>query len=378
MFTDGVNNPEKGDQGCLSYINNYNIGKSEADKYVAYSLRDNNQGPTYSNSCMYYTQNQLNSAAIVSTNGSFQQVTTRCINNKDPSNKCLSTPTSSSSTITTFKVPTLSFDKTYSSADFGEGFGENSFGDQGCLKFINDYNIGKPEADKYIAYTLLKGDNWGDSQNLCTYFKRSYLQFNDDGTPAEIRSTDPGSEVETRCINPNDDPSNFCKNTPAPTSSYTFKPAITSISDKLYYGDKLNDDKPNAEGKLAFIGFNNDGKIIFDFYNTLAQPTIIIGNNIQSNTLKTPINPTTTYMQLIKVAPPNTYSSGKVGIEVYRNGLKYYEKYILIPRALYGGTYLLINGGSSTNPWTITRDGTPVLNANTPLSPNVIQNTPGI
>jgi len=83
-------------------------------------------------------------------------------------------------------------------------------------------------------------------------------------------------------------------------------------------------------------------------------------------------------MQLIKVAPPNPYASGRVGIEVYRNGLKYYEKYIFIPKALYTGTYLLMNGGSATNPWMITREGTSVLNANTPLSTTVIENRPGI
>jgi hypothetical protein len=83
-------------------------------------------------------------------------------------------------------------------------------------------------------------------------------------------------------------------------------------------------------------------------------------------------------MQLIKVAPPSSFASGRVGIEVYRNGLKYYEKYIYIPRASYGGTFLLVNGGSSTNPWMITKDGTPVLNANTPISASVIENRPAI
>jgi len=83
-------------------------------------------------------------------------------------------------------------------------------------------------------------------------------------------------------------------------------------------------------------------------------------------------------MQLIQVPPPNPYASGRVGIEVYRNGLKYYEKYIFIPRASYGGTFLLVNGGSATNPWMITREGTSVLNANTPISASVIENRPAI
>jgi len=143
----------------------------------------------------------------------------------------------------------------------------------------------------------------------------------------------------------------------------------------------LNDDKANAQGKIAFIGFNNDGQIIFDFYNTSSTPpSIIIGNTISTATLKKPINPSTTYIQLITVQPPAipATATGRIGIEIYRNGSKYYEKYMTVSKTLYAGTYLLVNGGSETNPWTITKNGTPILSANTPVSTSVFENRPAI
>jgi len=89
-FTEGGAGPERGDQGCLTYINNYNKNKADADKIIAYTLRDNNQG-TLSNTCMYYTNAQLSpeSSKIISTSGSNMHNTTRCVNDLDPSNKCL-------------------------------------------------------------------------------------------------------------------------------------------------------------------------------------------------------------------------------------------------------------------------------------------------
>ena len=133
----------------------------------------------------------------------------------------------------------------------------------------------------------------------------------------------------------------------------------------------MDDDK-----QTAFIGFNKDGQVIFDFYKTTALPTVVIGNNISAATLKKAIDPTTTYMQLIRVPPTTT--TGRIGIEVYRNDYKYYEKYINVPKSAYAGTYLLVNGGSATNAWTITKNGTPVLNANTPLGTTVFENRPAI
>ena len=138
----------------------------------------------------------------------------------------------------------------------------------------------------------------------------------------------------------------------------------------------MKDDKPNAEGKTAFIGFNDDGQVVFDFYNTITAPSIIIGNTISAKTIRTAVNPSTTYIQLVKIPPPYTppTATGRIGIEIYRNGVKYYEKYITLSKTVYPGTYLLVNGGSATNPWTITKNGISILSANTTVGGSVFEN----
>ena len=128
----------------------------------------------------------------------------------------------------------------------------------------------------------------------------------------------------------------------------------------------MDDNKPNTEGETAFIGFNRDGQVIFDFYQTAKAPVIKLGNNIPAATLKTDVDPSKTYIEL--VSTPN-----KVGIAAYRNREKSYEKYKILTSP-DTTNYRLINGGSETNFWVIKKDNVDILSANDPLSATVIEN----
>jgi len=67
-------------------------------------------------------------------------------------------------------------------------------------------------------------------------------------------------------------------------------------------------------------------------------------------TINTPIVPSTTYIQVVVQNPSGT-TLGKVGIEVYRNGTKYYEKYKLVNITYKIDNVTMVN--DSTRGWAI-------------------------
>ena len=135
-----------------------------------------------------------------------------------------------------------------------------------------------------------------------------------------------------------------------PGSSYAGNNGvITSISDKLYYGDRLY----NSPGG-SYLGFNTSGQLVFG-------TTVIAGSVITSP------NRTTTYVELTKdiddIPAHLPISKAKFGMELYQNGTKTYYKSIEIPKASSFGTVLLTTGTSSANPWIITKNGSLLLDA---------------
>jgi hypothetical protein len=93
--------------------------------------------------------------------------------------------------------------------------------DQFCLNYINNYNIGKTDDKKYIAYARFTGEGWGVNKNACVFHTRNDIERSGDTPAAQYL----GEEVVTRCINPNEYPSNKCRNNPPPvrtvSSDYT-------------------------------------------------------------------------------------------------------------------------------------------------------------
>jgi len=176
------------------------------------------------------------------------------------------------------------------------------------------------------------------------------VTFYDDITSSSTSSTSPTS-------------SSTFSQTPT-SSSYISNRSITSISDKLYYGDKL-ESVNKVGGKAPFISFNSKGQIIFTSASSVE--TVVLGSAISD----VPVSlPTYTYITIVKEPPVNFGGwNGRITFKVTRNGITYYKKKIIfkIPTSTYTQTYLLISGDSVDNPWILTKDGVPLLSANTPV-----------
>jgi hypothetical protein len=130
------------------------------------------------------------------------------------------------------------------------------------------------------------------------------------------------------------------------------------------------------------IGFNNKGQVVYTEFNpvlggAVTSSTIVLGTNISAATLNTPVTRGTTYIQLIEQELPSEIGViyYKVGIEVYRNGRKYYEKYMKIAASTWVlKTPYRVESNITSKSWEVsTKAGVTVFNPSTPISTSVFE-----